>query len=179
MAKVNPGKRFEREFKKSMDAVGYAMRIPDKCFLSPSGRLLSEPSEGDFLFFAENGHAYLVECKATGQKRFPFDNLRQEQVAGLERFDEISDMCHGLIALNFYGASVRSKNELYLVGISDFKRHKAASLRKSLSEGEAEAIGYKCERKGGIWGLPLQERFPWARKFTDDTDSARSTSLPA
>ena len=175
MASVNPGKRFEKSFKASMDAVGYALRIPDKCFLSPSGRLLSEPSEGDFLFFADNGHSYLVECKATGQKRFPFDNLRPEQVSELERFDGISDKHHGLIALNFYGANVRSKNALYLVGIADFKRHRAASIRKSLSEGEAGTIGFKCERTGGIWGLPLQKEPPWSI-CTEDTDSAKSTT---
>ena len=177
MAGVNPGKRFEKSFRASMDAIGYAMRIPDRCFLAPSGRLLSEPSEGDFLFFAENGHTYLVECKATAQKRFPYEKLKPEQVAELERFDAISDMHHGIVALNFYGANVREKNSLYLVGIGEFKRRRAASVRKSLSEEEAEAIGFKCERiKGGIWGLPLQEVPPWVSTCTEGKDSRKSTT---
>ena len=161
MARVNPGKRFERAFKASMDAIGYALRIPDRCFLAPSGRLLSEPSEGDFLFFAEDGRSYLVECKATKLSRFPFDKLRPEQEAELARFAAVSEACHGIVALNFYGEKLRERNALYLVEIEDYMRHKAASKSKSLSEGEAEAIGVRCERrKGGIWGLPLQEA-PW------------------
>lgn len=177
MASVNPGKRFEKSFKASMDAVGYAMRIPDRCFLAPSGRLLSEPSEGDFLFFAENGHTYLVECKATGQRRLPFDAVKPEQVAELERFDSVSDTCHGVVAINFYGANLREKNALYLVGIADFKRRKAESVRKSLSEEEAGKIGLRCERtKGGIWGLPLQKGPLWESTCTADMDSAKSTT---
>ena len=160
-----------------MDAVGYAMRIPDRCFLAPSGRLLSEPSEGDFLFFAENGHSYLVECKATAQKRFPHEKLKPEQLVELERFDAISDMHHGILALNFYGERVTEKNVLYLVGIGDYRRHLSTSFRKSLSEGEADAIGFKCERiKGGIWGLPLQKEPPWNEPCTECTDSKKSTT---
>ena len=179
MAKVNPGKRFEREFKKSMDAAGYAMRIHDRCFLAPSGRLVSEPSEADFVFFAANGHSYLIECKATHTARLPYDNVRPEQISELERFEAISDMHHSIIAVNFYGESTRQKNDLYLVGLPEFKGKRAATLRKSLSEREAEAIGYKCERqKGAIWGLPLQKEPPWESTCTDDLVSAKNTAAP-
>lgn len=158
MASVNPGKRFERSFKASMDAVGYALRIPDRCFLAPSGRLLSEPSEGDFLFFAENGRSYLVECKATAQASFPFASLRPEQEAELLRFDAVGPTTTGLVALNYYGESLRRRNALYLLPIRAYLAAKGSIGRKSLPESVAAEVGTPCPRAaGGIWALPLQE----------------------
>ena len=169
---MNPGKRFERAFKASMDAIGYAVRIPDKCYLS-RGRLMSERSEGDFRFFAESGHSFLVECKATGCRSLPFANVGAEQELELLRFERVGPMCHGVLALNFYGPMLREKNSLYLVGIEDYLAFKDACGRKSLPERTAARIGRECPRvKGGIWGLPFQEN-PW--KGTECTDSERST----
>lgn len=161
MARVNPGKRFERAFKASLDREGYALRMPDKCFVGYGGRILSEPSEGDFWFFAESGHAFLIECKATAQKSFPFGKLRPEQEEALSRFDSVSPMTHGLIALNFYGEKLRERNRLYIVGIGEYLAYKRSCGRKSLPEEAAARIGRECPReKGGSWGVPLQE-FPW------------------
>lgn len=158
MARLSQGKRFERDFKRSLDAVGYALRIPDKCFAGQGGRLLSEPSEGDFWFFARSGHSYLVECKATRLPSLPFANIGERQLEALARFDAVGERAHGLLALNYYGPSLRAKNELYLVAIGDFIEWRRGCGRKSLPEGEAERIGTRCQRqKGGRWGLPLQE----------------------
>lgn len=183
MAGLNPGKRFERAFKASLDSAGYALRINDKCYLSQGGRLLSEPSEGDFWFFSPEGRAFLVECKACGVRSFPFSNLRPEQEAALLRFDSVSERTHGVVALNFYGERIRGKNALYLVGIADYLAFKASAGRKSLPEAAAAEIGITCPRaKGGMWDVPLGKedecvKITSSRRATPATAGSARASL--
>ena len=156
IGKENPGKRFERKFKQSLDLRGYALRIQDKCFLGFNGRLLSEPGEGDFWYFASTGDAYLIECKATKGHRFPLSKLRDEQEESLAEFDRVAHSTHGMVALNYYGEDVRKDNRCVLVPIGAYRRHKHTSGRKSLTVEEAVRLGTECPRiKGNIWELPI------------------------
>lgn len=154
---MNPGKRFEDKFRRSLELRdGLPMRLQDKCFLGRDGRLLSEPSEGDFLFFGRDGHAYLIECKATGVARFPFDKLKEKQERSLLDFDAVADNCHGLVALNFYGSDIRKDNRCFLVGIRDYLEYKRACGRKSMPLSAAEEVCTECPRiKGAVWELPV------------------------
>lgn len=154
MSKINPGKRFEEKFKESLDRKGYALRIQDKVFMGQNGRLLSKEGEGDFWYFAKSGDVYLIECKATGVPRFPFDKLTQEQ--SLVDFEAVAESYHSLVALNFYGENIRTDNRCFLIPIWDYLDYKLTCGRKSMPLSAAEQVGTECPRiKGNIWDLPL------------------------
>lgn len=154
MGKVNPGKRFEDKFKDSLDRKGYALRIQDKVFMGQNGRLLSKEGEGDFWFFSGTGDVFLIECKATGTRRFPFEKLTQEE--SLLGFEQVAGNFHSLVALNFYGENVRTDNRCFLIPIRDYMDYKLACGRKSMPLSAAEQVGTECPRiKGNIWDLPL------------------------
>lgn len=154
MSKTNPGKRFEAKFKDSLDRKGYALRIQDKVFMGQDGRLLSKEGEGDFWFFSKTGDVFLIECKATGVPRFPFDKLTQEQ--SLKDFDQVAHNTHSLVALNFYEGNGRTVSRCFLIPIGDYAEYKRTCGRKSMPLSAAAEVGTECPRiKGGIWDLPL------------------------
>lgn len=157
MSKVNPGKRFEDKMRKSLELKGYVRRIQDKVFMGQGGFPLSKPSEGDFWYFAGNGHGFLIECKATKLKSFPFDKLRAEQEHELLRFDDVADNFHGVVAINFYADNLRERNRCFVFSIQDYMAYRGSCGRASMPLAVAEELGIECQRvKGGLWDVGLE-----------------------
>lgn len=155
MSRVDPGKRFEAKVRKSLEAKGYTKRIQDKVF-TVGDRLMSKQSEGDFWFFSDTGHGFLIECKATKEKRFPFSKLREEQEGELAAFDGVAGNFHGVVAINFYAENLRERNRCIVIPIAAYLGYKATCNRASLPLEAAERIGVEYGRcKGGLWDMEL------------------------
>lgn len=148
---MEPGKRFERKFKESLELLGgFAHRIED------GGRYSLNDQPGDFYYFSPDGIANLIECKATREKSFPFKLLRDSQVASLLAFERVSRSTRSWVAVNYYGKNVAKDNRCFLVPINGYVQYAAACGRKSLPVFAAGEIGTECPKvKGNIWALPL------------------------
>lgn len=152
---MNPGKRFEGSFHESLHALpGASMRVLD------GGKSINIRVWGDFLYFADDGHVWLFECKSTALRSLPFLQVKEHQLESLSRFDSLHDHFHGVIAVNFYdGDNVRRKNDCWLVPVSDYMEFVKHSGRKSMPEG---SIGIPCApindpSKKAKWVLPLDD----------------------
>lgn len=157
MSKVNAGKRFEEKMRKSLEVKGYVQRIQDKVFMSQDGFPLSRQSEGDFWHFTDTGHGFLIECKATKLKSFPFNKLRHEQERELLRFNDVADNFHGVVAINFYADDLRERNRCFVFAIEDYMAYKETCGRASMPLSVAEGLGIECQRiKGGLWDVRLE-----------------------
>lgn len=149
---MNPGKRFESRFHKSIKQLpGASYRILD------GGRNTTIDVPGDFWFFSDDGYDYLIECKATKERSFPASHIRKNQVESLLAHDHHRERDVGIIALNFYGENIRRKNNCYLIRIDDFLAYLLSEGRKSIPEKAAEEIGVRCPEASGYWVLPFEE----------------------
>ena len=157
---MTPGKRFEDKFHRSLNLLdGWSTRFRDNSAGfggQYGGGKMNRANPGDFLFIATNGRSYLVECKATKSKSFPFEKIRDGQIKELLKFDASSPMSSSFVAINFYEGDARKKNECILVGIGEFVAFMKSTERKSIPEADAERIGWRCGKaKGNIWELPF------------------------
>lgn len=148
---MNPGKRFEAKFRKSLSMLpGWHMRIHD------GGRSTVERMPADFWYFPKSGGSYLIECKATRGKSIRHD--RVTQIDALLKFDSLNDQTASLVAVNFYGDDVRRDNRCVIVPAPLFARHAAESGRSSLPLSDAVSIGWEAERvHGNLWDLSRLE----------------------
>ena len=128
---MNPGKRFEKKFKESMEPHAFVLRIPDNVVFF-KGRAIGNESDADFLIV--NGDcSFLVECKATSQRSLEFRKVMEHQEVSLIEFDETGERSHGFLAVEFYdNASYRKPHRMFLLPISEWMRYKAESGRKSM-----------------------------------------------
>lgn len=148
---MNPGKRFENKFRESLG--GITIRINDKVSVR-NGFVVSKESEADFVCFQESGNVYLVECKATSLKSFPFSKIEEHQENSLVDFENLHPYFHGLIALEFYNKeSYRLPKRMFLIGIKDFLFYKTSCGRKSIPIKDAEAIGTECPYIGSRYDI--------------------------
>ena len=152
---MNPGKRFEEKFRKGASAAGYVMRIPDKIYWNGQ-RVMSEESEADFLVFAESG-TWMVECKASSQKRLAFDRVKEHQERSLSEFEWIGKSNHGLLAIEFYGTDYRKDKRMFLLPISRWLEFERAGGRSSMPMSEVERLGVECPHVKGGYLIDLEK----------------------
>lgn len=152
---MNPGKRFEEKFRKGAAAAGYVMRIPDKVFWN-GRRVMSEESEADFLVFAETG-TWMVECKASSQKRLAFDKVKEHQERSLAEFEWIGKSNHGLLAIEFYGPNYRTDKRMFLLSVSKWLEFKRTTERSSMPLSEVERLGIECPHGRGGYEIDLEK----------------------
>jgi len=119
---------------------------------------------GDYFYFADSGPTYLIECKATREKSFPIAQLRTEQMAKLKTFDELSEMRHSVIAINFWDEPYRSNNDCILILYPAYER----LFARAVAIGRASIPREWLEREGR-----LQEPIlgTWHLDFASLTDS--------
>lgn len=112
---MDSGKRFEARFAKSLHRLpGASMRIED------GGAQAKNRQIGDFAYWADDGRNFLIECKATARKAFPFENIKPHQMDALHNFNMLGHNRFAVIAFNFYGENYRTENECYLILFDDF-----------------------------------------------------------
>ena len=148
---MDSGKRFEARFSKSLHLLpGASMRIED------GGAKAKNRQIGDFAYWADNGHSYIIECKATAEASFPFRNIQPHQMDNLHRFDSLGRHRHAVLAINFYGDDYRAENECCLIAFDDFCRLYARAGeagRVSIPKEWIEQAGKVQERIAGGWRL--------------------------
>ena len=148
---MNPGKAFEREFRRSLTAAaeragGVSFRLYDG-----QGKAADEPVLADFLMFTEVG-AYAFECKETQERSWPFRKLRDAQADALTSFANVNRSNRAYVAVNFRRPG--TLNEMYLMPINSLLRHRDECGRASLTREAAAMIGIRCQRVGSEWELP-------------------------
>ena len=136
---MRQGKRFEEKFRATMEPHGYVLRIPDNVHMA-GGRLVSTETDADFMI-QTGTDAYLVECKATGEGRLPFYNVKEHQEEALQDFDALGDRCHGFIAVEFYDRrGYRFPHRMFLLPIGEWVRFRREGGRKSMPVAEFERL---------------------------------------
>lgn len=147
---MNPGKRFENTFRKSVD--GFVMRIPDKVYLM-GNRVMSDESEADFVVANEHG-VFLVECKAVNRPRLDFYNVKEHQERSLVDFDGAGGFTGGLLAVEFYDPEgYRKPRRMFLLSIRDWLAFKDGTERKSMPVSEFERVGRECPQTGSLYAV--------------------------
>lgn len=150
------GKAFERELRKAFVArypTAYVERNPDR--LTGKGGH-SVPSPPDLLVNAAHCN-YLIECKAIAGKSLPFSNLSPHQHDHLMRYEEVSNMHKGFVAVNFYNNKKGRFNRAWLVPIGFWSEYQSRMPRKSLAMADLERLLPEHEMirgKGSVWILP-------------------------
>lgn len=147
---MNAGKRFERKFRESLNLMpGWHMRIID------GGDRLRETMPADFWYFPRVGGACLIECKAVKGRSLPFSRITQ--LEELVAFDQNSESCNALVAVNFYGEDVRRDNRCLIIRAVALEAL-SHGKRKSVPVEALELIGTEAPRvKGNIWDLKALE----------------------
>lgn len=141
---MSAGKRFWEKFRLTMEPHGYVLRIPDNVHMA-GGRIVSTETDADFLVQTESG-TYLVECKATGEARLPFYNVKGHQEEALSDFDALGDSCHGILAVEFYDKrGYKLPHRMFLLPIEEWTRYKLSSGRKSMPLSSFEDLGVELK----------------------------------
>lgn len=150
---MDAGKRFEGRFSKSLHALpGASMRIED------GGGVSKNQQWGDFLFWADDGMDWLIECKATSEASFPMRNIRKEQLAKLKTYESLNNRHGSVIAINFYTEHLAT-NECILIRYQAFEDCMKRCLqagRKSIPRLMLVECGHLQEQDRGIWTLDFK-----------------------
>lgn len=149
---VNPGKRFEGKFRKSL------LLLPGaSCRFEDGGAVAKNRQLADFMYWDYDGNSFAFECKATKKPAFPMCDMGDGQMDGLLEWESMHESYHALVALNFYGENVARDNRCILVEARSLMRYLEYRGRKSIPADDAAEIGCECGRlAGNIWALD-----PW------------------
>lgn len=158
------GKGFEAEFSRSLKALpGFGFRLLDG---GPNVRI-KQP--GDFIYCGEI--TWLIECKNTKQKSFPFRNIQPHQIKSLLAWEQSDTISEALARKNdnymLYLMKGGKRGRLSLVAIryETYGRMFLCPVRdileemetaKSMSVDRAAEVGIECKKSNGIWllGMP-------------------------
>lgn len=143
MAKTNPGKVFEQDFKNSVPSSMYVLRVKDQVW----GRgMVGSRNPFDYLLFSFPV-LYCLELKSTEGTSFSFDEkiIHAGQLDGLAKASKVRGVHSGFL-FNFR-ASTKRQNRLYWVDIESFLSFKASTDKKSINEADCKRIGKEipCE----------------------------------
>jgi len=152
---ANTGKNFEKKFTNSCKAKDFMIiRLRDNTYFRrlPSGAIVTNSSKtpADFIVFTDC-EAWLVECKYSSGKAFPYKRLAPHQEAALVKASSLSS--RGLLALGF-------EKRCFLVPIEHLIAYRESNERKSFPIAECERLveeelAYECEpMKGSVFNIP-------------------------
>lgn len=138
---MNPGKQFEEDFKKSIPADTYYLRLHDSSIgfdVEHSTQRFALKSPYDIVL-CRNGQMYSLEQKSNKEKSMSFgDNknarIKTAQVQNLLKAEQAGAVA-GLV-LNF-----RTYEQTYFVKASDFDMFMRTSGKKSINMADASRIG--------------------------------------
>lgn len=158
------GKGFEAEFSRSLKALpGFGFRLLDG---GPNVRI-KQP--GDFIYCG--AITWLIECKTTKQRSFPFRNIQPHQIESLMCWEQADTFSDALAKRNDrymeYLLENDERGRLSLVAIryETYGRMFLCPIRdivnemetaKSMSVERASQVGIECKKQNGVWllGLP-------------------------
>lgn len=154
------GKAFEYEFSRSLKAMpGYSFRLLD------GGANVRIKQPGDFIYCGEI--TWLIECKNTKRKSFPFANIQGHQLHSLLCWDgsrgpgwdfmtdEGMQWVETKSRASLVAIRYETEKRMFLVPIHDLIGEMRNSGRASLNVERAAEIGIECKKKGGVWDLGM------------------------
>ena len=159
---MNEGKKFEEDFKKSMDKYNiwnYRLRDSSGSWSNNKGSRFTPKNICDYIAY-NNGGLYLLELKSHKGSSLPFAAISDYQLKGLSSID-----CLGIKA--YFIINMRDKEKTYAIEALKIKTYTETSGRKSIpinfmdSEGiEIKGIKkrsrYEYEVKGILCGYMIQ-----------------------
>lgn len=148
MSEIAKGKRFEHAFSASLNRLpGLSLRLLD------GGSVAKHDMPGDFIYFATTGTSYLIECKETAEKSFPFSKLKDHQLQSLISFGKVASGMKGFVALSFYDKDLPNDSTCILIPAPVYAAYKAGANRKSIPRPDAQRIGFECPKIGAVWNV--------------------------
>lgn len=132
---MNPGKRFEQNFKESVPKGVFCYRLRDgTANFSGGGNenvRFQQTNICDFILFGDSQKyrtnlLYLLELKSTNQKSLPLTSIRDSQLEGLKTHSEMPYVEPGFV-VNF-----RVLDETYFLGVEKLVRFKEQHDRRSI-----------------------------------------------
>lgn len=144
---MNPGKKFERDFKKSVPLNVFYYRFKDGTAAYSKNdpgsnkqvRFQAKNTCDCMLFNGEN--LFMLELKSYKGKSLPFSSLRENQWKGLCESADYHNIVSGVI-INF-----RDMEKTYFVGIMDLLTYKETSGKKSVPIVWCEKHGVEIKSK--------------------------------
>lgn len=139
MAK-NVGKIFEEDFIKSVPDNLFNFRFRDlPFFLTRNAKYEVNNNPADFIIFSD--YLFVLELKSTNNTSYPFDNTRDNQVKGLEKYSKKDKTICGFVI------NMRRYNETYFLFIDDYIYLKNESGRKSISMNDLRIYGIRIPQE--------------------------------
>lgn len=139
MAK-NVGKIFEEDFIKSVPDNLFHFRFRDlPYFLTKNAKYEVNNNPADFIIFSD--YLFILELKSTNNSSYPFDNTRENQVKGLEKYSVKDKTICGFII------NMRKYDETYFLSIEDYIFLKNESNRKSIALKDLRLYGIRINQE--------------------------------
>ena len=136
----NVGKIFEEDFIKSVPENIFHFRFRDlPHYLTKNSKYNINNNPADFIIFSE--YLFILELKSTNNSSYPFNNTRDNQVKGLEKYSHKDKTICGFII------NMRKYNETYFIDIKDYIYLQNESDRKSISIKDLRLFGIRIEQE--------------------------------
>lgn len=136
---MNPGKRFEEDFHRSIPEDVYCYRIPDPVSRTKSGEIVfGKPVPFDFFVF-KSPVLYALELKSTDGTSIGFDGvnpmIKAHQIEELHKVTKFEQIKAGFI-LNF-----RQDHSTYFLPIEKFYWFRDVTGKKSINRKDLDTYG--------------------------------------
>ncbi len=146
---VANGKAFEYEMARSLRHLVSLNPGSEMWFrLYDGGGNIVERQPGDFIY--AGALTWLIECKNTKRKSFPFEQIKPHQVESLLLWEREDAKRVALVAIRY-----ETEKRMFLVPIHEIAAEINGSGRKSLHVDRAAELGIECRKSQGIWDLGL------------------------
>ena len=136
----NVGKIFEEDFINSVPDSLFHFRFRDlPYYLTRYSKYEINNNPADFLIFSD--YLFVLELKSTNNTSYPFENTRENQVKGLEKYSTKDKTICGFVI------NMRKYNETYFLFIKDYIYLKNESGRKSISMKDLRLFGIRINQE--------------------------------
>lgn len=140
MTKKSVGKLFEEDFIKSVPDNLFHFRFRDLPYsLIKNAKYDINNNPADFLIFCN--YLFVLELKSTNNSSYPFENTRENQVKGLEKYSHKDKTICGFVI------NMRKYTETYFITIKDYLYLQNESGRKSISLEDLRLFGIRIKQE--------------------------------
>ena len=147
---MNEGKKFEEDFKKSMDIYNiwnYRLRDSSGSWSNSNGSRFTPKNICDYIAY-NNGGLYLLELKSHKGTSLPYTAISDYQLKGLSNIDYPGIKAYFII-------NMRDKEKTYAIEAQKIKKYIETSERKSIP------ISFMDDEGAEIKGIKRRTRFEY------------------
>ena len=137
---MNEGKKFEEDFKKSMDKYNiwnYRLRDSSGSWSNSNGSRFTPKNICDYIAY-KNGALYLLELKSHKGSSLPYTAISDYQLKGLSNIDYPGIKAYFII-------NMREKEKTYAIEAQKIKKYIETSNRKSITIEFMESNGIEIK----------------------------------